>query len=69
MAGKRDQYSISLRLSQEEDAWVRAKAAKLEMDVSEWIRKCIAYGSPILDGNSFARRVELKDAMGSDRMQ
>ena len=66
---KRDQYSISLRLSQEEDAWIRNKAKDLDMDISDWIRKCIAFGSPILDGNQFGRRVELKDAMQTDKKQ
>lgn len=66
---KRDQYSISVRLSPEEDAWIRNKAAKLDLDISDWIRKCIAFGSPILDGNQFARRVELKDAILTDKTQ
>lgn len=67
MAGKRDQYAISLRLSQDEDAWIRAKAASLGIDISEWIRKCIAYGAPILDGNTFSRRVELQDAINAEK--
>lgn len=69
MAAKRDQYSISLRLSQDEDVWMRGKAARLGLDISEWIRKCIALGSPVLDGNPFCRRVELDDAMRNDGAQ
>lgn len=69
MAAKRDQNSISLRLSQEEDLWMRKKAFDLDMDVAEWLRKCIALGSPILDGNQFCRRVELDDAMRQGQKQ
>lgn len=66
MAAKRDQYSISLRLSQDEDVWIRAKAARLGMDISDWIRKCLALGAPVLDANPFCRRVQLEDAMNGD---
>lgn len=69
MAAKRDQNSMSFRVSRSEDVWMRAKAAKFEMDVSEWIRKCIAIGAPVLDGIPFARRIELKDAMDGKDIQ
>lgn len=68
-AQKRDQYSLSIRLTQDEDAWMRQKAAKVGMDISDWVRRCVAIGSPVLDGNLFARRVELKDAMEADKGQ
>lgn len=67
---KRDAGSIGMRLSQEEDFWIRQKAAALEMDISDWLRKCIALAAPILDSNELVRRVaELKDVMKADRKQ
>ena len=54
--------SITVRLTPDEDIWLRRHAAALDMDVAEVIRKSLALGVPVLMSNSFVRRVALEDA-------
>lgn len=60
---KSDSSFGNTRFTEEEELWLRCVAAKLDMNNSQLIRKCLALGIPQLLGNQFLRRVELKDAM------
>ena len=53
---------ISVRLTPEEDVWLRRHAAHLDMDLAELMRKSLAVAVPMFMGNPFLCRVELKDA-------
>ena len=59
-SGKRDEQ-ITLKLSSEEAQALRHWANRLDLDVSELVRKCIALGLPVLGSVPFARRVVLND--------
>ena len=58
---KRDRYAISVRLTQEEDAWVRAECAALNIDLSEGMRIAAFHGFPLMRGNSNCLRVRFED--------
>jgi hypothetical protein len=60
---KRDRAAVSTRFTDTEEAWLRLQATRLDMDLAELIRKCLALGIPLLLSNEFVRRVELKDAI------
>lgn len=53
--------TVTVRLTPEEDIWVRRHAATLGMDVAELVRKALALGVPQLMANPFVRRVCLDD--------
>jgi hypothetical protein len=58
---KRDEAQVTIRLTPEEDVWLRRHATKLRMDVSELVRKSLALAVPILMANSFVRKTSLDD--------
>ena len=61
--GRRDTVpQITVRVTPEEDAWLRTKATELGMSLAEVTRKCWSLGIPQLLGNEFLRRIDLDDA-------
>lgn len=60
---KRDIVSpVTVRLTPDEDLWLRRHAAAMGMDVAEMIRKALPYGVAVLMAIPFSRKVELQDA-------
>jgi hypothetical protein len=66
---KRDRSAINVRLTDEENAYIRLQASRLDMEVSVVVRKCLALGIPQLLFNNFVRRVDLEDVISGKNSQ
>lgn len=65
---KREQ-SVTIKVSELEQAVIRQAAADMDMDVSELIRACVAIALPILQDVPFVRRVRMDDSKPFARLQ
>jgi hypothetical protein len=53
---------VSVRLTPEEDLWLRRHAMALDMDVSELMRKAMPYGVAVLMAIPFSRKIDIQDS-------
>lgn len=65
---KREQ-SVTIKVSELEQAVIRQAAVDMDMDVSELLRACVAIALPTLQAVPFARRIKLDDSKAFARMQ
>lgn len=68
MSSRRDLAPcLSVRLTPEEDVWLRRNAAAMRLDLAEVVRKSLSLAVPQLRGNPFLRRVTMQDAMTDEK--
>ena len=61
--------TITFKVTEYEAVVLRQLAADCDMDLSELVRSSLAFGLPILQSVSFARRIRLEDNAVMGRKQ
>ncbi|MDR1659827.1 MAG: hypothetical protein LBR94_05740 [Desulfovibrio sp.] len=68
MGEKRDGNPIGVRLTPQEERWLRRQAASLDLDVAVVIRKALAIGVPVLLSSAYVCKVaDLKDVITNEK--
>lgn len=61
--------TITFKVTEFEGLMLHQLATDFDMDLSELVRSCLAYGLPILQNVPFARRMRLEDNVAMQRKQ